>query len=199
MSEQLEVGAYGLNPVSTTTVPPAEEPLTVEQAKLRAGLAWPTSDPREQLMTDFLATARRKVETDGVLALLTQTRVLQYDAVPVVLQLPRPLQTVSIAVKHTDGSSETLDPSTYIVDLAGGRVAFLSWPSALRVIQPWTITVVAGWETPDDVPPEIVHMVGLLTAHYATLGRDLALLDEAYDVPYGYGDLIEPWRPLVLP
>lgn len=193
-------GEWGRHAVSTLLEGPTEEPITVTDAKQLAGLDWPSTDPREDLMKTWLATARRKVETDASLALLTQRRAIQYDAVPTVLQLPaRPLQSVSVAIVSSDGSTATLDPSTYLVDLVGGRIAFLTAPSNLRVFQPWTFTVTAGYESPSDIPPELVHLVGLLTAHYATLGRDLALLDEAYEVPYGYCDLIEPWRPLVLP
>ena len=192
-------GEWGRNPVSTMLTPPTEEPITVAEAKLRAGLDWPTTDPREDLMKKFLATARRKVETDACLAFLTQERQIQYDAVPAVLQLPvRPLQAVSIGITYQDGSTTTLDPSAYLVDLAGGRIAFVTPPTNLRVFQPWTFTVTAGYEDVDDVPPELVHLVGILVAHYATLGRDLALVDEMFQVPYGYDDLIAPWRPEVL-
>lgn len=189
----------GSNPVMTTTVPPAIEPLTLVQAKLAAGLDWADGDPRDAQMQGFLTTSRRKVESDAEVALLTQTRLIQYDAVPAVLQLPvKPLQTVQIAIRGLSGTTAVLDPSSYQVDQAGGRIAFLTTPVGGDAWQPWQITVVAGWTSPEEIPAELVHLVGLLTAHCATLGRDLALLDQALPVPYGYDELIAPWRPQVL-
>jgi uncharacterized phiE125 gp8 family phage protein len=192
---------YGTGLVSAVTVAPTDEPLTVTEAKLRAALDWPDGDPRDDLMRGFIATARRKVETDGELALLTQTRVLQYDAVPAVLQLPvRPLQqVVAVTVTHTDGLAEVLPSTAYTVDLLGGRVAFTTWPTDLRAFQAWMIEVVAGWTAPAALPPELTHLVGLMTAHTATIGRDLTTVGTIIaTTPYGYDELIAPWRPVMV-
>jgi hypothetical protein len=44
----------------------------------------------------------------------------------------------------------------------------------------------------------LVQAVGLLTAHYATLGRDLALSGTMTPVPMGYEEAIAPYRLIVL-
>jgi hypothetical protein len=127
---------------------PAFEPLTLEEAKLRAGLDWPAGDPRDALMDSFIKAARQKVEQDTGLALAEQTRLV-----------PRGW----------------------------------SFPEATS----GTYLVVAGWPTAAALQAEaplLVQAVGLLVAHLATLGRDLATLDEPFVVPLGYEELIQPFR-----
>jgi uncharacterized phiE125 gp8 family phage protein len=198
--------------VSVLVTPPVLEPLTLLEAKLRAGLEWTPGDPRDALMTVFLAAARSKVETDTGLALLTQTRDVYLDALPgSVITLPRgarPLQSVT-SFKSTDtaGVVQTLDPSQYVVDLASGRVGLAlggSWPSDLRPFQPYVLRIVAGWASVallTAAEPMLVHLVGRLTAHYATLGRDLASAGNlsVTEVPFGYEDDIAAYRPVVVP
>jgi uncharacterized phiE125 gp8 family phage protein len=197
-----DVPMRGLHPVAVLLEPPQTEPLTLPQAKLRAGLDWADGDPRDDLMKSFIAAARAKLERETEVAFLTQTRAIYYDAVPAILQLPvRPLQSATVAALLVDGSESPINTSGYTVDLAGGRIAFgdVTVPADTRGFQPWVITVVAGYEDVADIPPDLAQLHGLLTAHWATLGRDLARIDQTYDVPYGYDDLVLPWRPMVLP
>lgn len=200
----LRVGRrLSLHPVSVLVTPPTQEPLTVDQGKLRAGLDWDPGDPRDALMTGFIAAARHKVEQDTGLALLTQTRDVYYDAVlEDAITLPAqslPLQSVaSIKTTDTAGAVNTLATTEYTVDLVSGRISVSQtgvWPTDLRRFQPWVIRIVSGWATPDALlaqAPLLVHAVGLLVAHYATRGRDLASADGITEVPYGYADVIVP-------
>jgi hypothetical protein len=90
------------------------------------------------------------------------------------------------------------------VDAASGRIGLAesgSWPTDLRTFQPWVIRVVAGWTSVaalTTAAPLLVHAVGLLTAHYATLGRDLASLEPASEIPQGYADVISAYVPVVV-
>lgn len=179
--------------------------LDLDQAKLRAGLDWPAGDPRDALMEDFVATATSTVQIDTAFALLTQTRdVVAYGALPAEVVLPaqsRPLQSVdSITYVDDAGATQTVDPATYAVDLVRARIAIRSgssWPVNASPFAAWTIRIVAGWEDVDSVPPKLVQAVGLLVAHLATAGRDLASVDAFTEVPYGYDDCIAPYRPVV--
>jgi uncharacterized phiE125 gp8 family phage protein len=211
--------AYRVDPryphaISVCTVQPTEEPITLEQAKLRAGLSWTSggspADPRDDLMLSFIKAARSKVEHDTGLALITQTRDVYFDAVRgTVIVLPwqcMPLQAVtSIETIDTAGAVHVMDPASYVVDGAGGRIALAqgaSWPSNLRAFQPWTITLVAGWEDAATLAadaPALTHAVGLLTAHYATTGRDVVLEDRrVIETPQGYAQILEPYLPITL-
>lgn len=202
------VTVAGAGGTVTRTIP--VEPLTLVEGKLRAGLDWVGGDPRDGLMTGFIAAARSKVEQDTGLALLLQTRDVFFDALPrqgpiVLPAQSRPLQAVtSIASIDTSDSVNTLDAANYVVDLASGRIglSLLSvWPTDLRPFQPWAIRIVSGWPSVaalQAAAPLLVHAVGLLTAHYATLGRDLASLDPATEVPQGYADVISSYVPVVV-
>jgi uncharacterized phiE125 gp8 family phage protein len=194
--------------VSVLVTPPVLEPVTLLEAKLRAGLDWVAGDPRDGLMTSFIAAARSKVEQDTGLALLTQTRDVSFDAIAGTLTLPalcKPLQAVT-SLKYTDaaGAVQTLAPATYVVDLAGARIGLAlgdAWPTDLRPFQPYVLRIVSGWASVallTAAEPMLVHLVGRLVAHYATLGRDLASVDPAALVPLGYEDDIAAYRPVTV-
>jgi len=189
------------------TVPPAVEPLTLAEVKGRAGLDWVVGDSRDPMLLDFLAAARSKVEKDSGYALLTQTWALYFDALPGgVIPLPlRPLQSVT-SLKSTDaaGVVTTVDPASYLVD-SDGRIGLTSgavWPSDGRSFRPFELIVVAGWTTAEllkKAHPLLVHAVGLLTAHYATAGRDLATVGTIVSTtPQGYDDAMSSYLPVSL-
>jgi uncharacterized phiE125 gp8 family phage protein len=205
--------AYAIAPhaVSILVTPPALEPLTLEQGKLRAGLDWVAGDPRDDLMVGFIAAARSKVEQDTGLALLTQTRDVYLDSVQQrTIALPsqsRPLQDVtSIKSTDTSGAVNTLDPANYVVDLSSGRIGLAVagvWPTDLRYFQPWVIRIVSGYvdvAALTAAAPGLVHAVGLMTAHYATVGRDIAAVERVsgIEVPFGYEDAIAPYKLVVV-
>jgi hypothetical protein len=158
--------------------PPTSEPLTLDEAKLRAGLDWPTGDPRDEMMNDFIAAARSKVEQDTGLALLTQTRDVYYDGSPLTAPLLRiagqswPVQSIVSVTPYP--------PPPEVVPLRerGPRVKPEPDPPP---------------DFPDLVPGEAV--VIQVIAGYA----NLASADMTTEVPQGYCDLITPYVPLLLP
>jgi uncharacterized phiE125 gp8 family phage protein len=190
--------------VVRVVTPPAQEPLTVTEVLLLSGLSWPAGDPREALVTRYIAAARSKVEYDTGLALLTQTLDLSLDAVcDRVIHLPtQPLQSVtSVQTIDTGGATNTLDPSQYHVDLVSARIGLSvtgAWPSDLRPFQPWVISIVVGYVSIAAIPPLLLHAVGLLAAHYTTLGRDVVTTEAMTAVPYGYAEAIAPHTAMVL-
>lgn len=193
--------------VGTVTRTRAQEPLTLDEAKLRAGLDWVAGDPRDALMAGFISAARQKVELDTGLSLLYQVRDVFYDVLtePDII-LPAgglPLvDVVAITSIDSAGLEHTMPPTSYVLDHRGGRIGLAvgaAWPSDLRSFQPFRMRIVAGWPQPAAVPPLLVHAVGLLTAHYATAGRDLATVGmNITTTPYGYDEAIAPFIQLVL-
>ncbi|MEP7304211.1 MAG: hypothetical protein ABJA98_01710 [Acidobacteriota bacterium] len=186
---------------------PVLEPLTLEQAKLRAGLDWAAGDPRDVLMTGFIQTARNQVERETGVALLEQTHAVPIRAGCRTFELPfRPVTSVVVeAVDPTTGVVTAWSASPYVIDPSSvdptpARITLPSggvWPSGLRA------TLVVGFETVEELQasaPGLVHAVGLLTAHYATLGRDLAVVDAGglLAIPMGYEDAIAPYRLVTL-
>lgn len=208
VSVPVAVTVAGAGGTLTRTI--AVEPLTLAEGKLRAGLDWVDGDARDALMLGFIATARSKVEQDTGLALLAQLRDVYLDALPggpfSLPMLSRPLQAV-VTMQSTDpaGLVATLDPAGYTVDLVSGRIGLAlgyAWPSDLRLLQPWVIRIVAGRPSVAQLlaeAPLLVHAVGLLTAHYATVGRDLTPVGTIIaTTPQGYEDAISSYTQVTL-
>jgi uncharacterized phiE125 gp8 family phage protein len=183
---------------SVLALPIEAEPLTLDEAKLRAGLDWTVGDPRDALMTDFIMAARAQVEQDTGLALPEQERDLLLDTVPGFIayrDLPTqctPLVAVSTVTAIDSAGAETvLDPTAYTVVLSNDGLA-LTILTPPADVQRYVVRITSGFEL---LPPSLLQAVGLLTAHYATIGRDLAIEDKhVVATPYGYPEAIQAWR-----
>lgn len=192
----------------TATLTTAVEPITLAEGKLYAGLDWVDGDARDNLMRNFIRSARLKVEHDTGLAIRLQVRDIFVDAIDAP-GLPWPTQTTPLqavsAITWTDtaGAVTTVGTSVYQVDLAGRRIALVpgqAWPSGdFRALSAWTLRIVSGFPTIAAIPAPLVHWIGVLTAHYATVARDLAVTGTIInEVPMGYDDGIQPYRLEVL-
>lgn len=186
----------------------AVEPLTLADGKLRAGLEWVDGDPRDALMRGFIQMARSQVQRDTGVVPLLETYDVFFDALPSPIVLPwRPVAALtSIASIDSAGVVNTLGVTNYHLDPGSdapvparvGLADLGAWPTDLRSFQPYVLRIVVGYASIALIPPWVVHAVGLLTAHYATLGRDLASLTPAERVPYGYEDAISGSRLVVV-
>lgn len=180
--------------------PPAEEPLTLGEAKDHLRV---TSTDEDSLIGRLIVVARQAVERRLGRALITQTLDYTLDAFPTgdVIELPRPPLRSVTSVKHTpDGGVETTFASaSYLVDTTGnpGRIVLAvnqSWPSdLLQAANGVVIRFVAGYgAAPTDVPEPIrqalaVHL-GTLYEHRealvaGTIVTPLATIDRLLD-PY---------------
>jgi hypothetical protein len=211
---QFLIGAPWSQPravASRLVTPPTEEPLTLVQAKLRAGLDWPDGDPMDGLMNSFIAAARSQVEQDTGLALITQTRDVffmfdpsEYGLFPIsgagsqygygywapagawIYPLPwqaLPLQSMDALTVQPVNQDVTIDSGT-------GFVTWAQPPTgAWRIVSGWPDAATLLLEA-----PLLVQAVGLLVAHFATAGRDLVSDRTQSKVPYGYEEAIAPYR-----
>jgi uncharacterized phiE125 gp8 family phage protein len=188
---------------SVLVTPPTEEPLTVDEAKLRAGLEWAPTDPREALVPKYIAAARHLVERETGLALLTQTRDIYFW--PYDPTQPLPLPSQSTPLQQITGLVEWAPSDLVPTPLGPAKRAM----QGLVVPKPQTgvpigagakMTIVAGWPTAADLAteaPTLVQAVGLLVAHMLTLGRDLAITGAVAaisETPQGFEDCIAPHR-----
>lgn len=206
VSIPLPVTVAGAGGTITRTI--ARKPLTLAEGKGWAGLDWADGDARDVLMTGFIAAAAAKVEQDTGYALLRRTIDVYADALPAQgpVTLPvRPLQAVrAITSIDTAGDAHELDAATYVVDLASARIGLALggvWPTDLRPFQPYVLRIVVGWPSVAQLlerDPLLVHAVGLLTAHYATVGRDLTTVGTIATTPYGYDDAISGYVPVTV-
>ena len=184
--------AWPLSVWSVLVEGPTVEPLTLDEAKLRAGLDWTPGDPRDPLLEDFIRAARAQVEQDTGLALLTQTRDV-YVLVPAAA-LPSQTQPTQSITPLLPTRATVARPWPY----QPGRLAVFdpAWDA------PASYRVVAGWPNPAALraeAPTLLHAVGLLVAHYATLGRDLARTEPTSPVVHGYEDAIAAHRLIWVP
>lgn len=155
------------------TVQPASEPVTLAEFKAHQRI---DGSDEDDLLQGYLAAARQACELEARRAFVTQTLQLTLDNWPCTahLTLPRPpLQSVS-GVIYVDnaGASHTMSAADYIVDASSepGRIWLAygkSWPS--ETLQPGpaiTISFVAGYGSPVDVPPIYKQAILLTAGHY---------------------------------
>jgi uncharacterized phiE125 gp8 family phage protein len=184
------------------TVPPAEEPLTLAQAKRWCRI---TTDEEDQDVLDFLAGARRFVERETELALITQTVEVKLDGFwcgKLPLPMP-PLQSVeSVKYVDTDGAEQTLDPAVYRVSTheRPGTVWLAtdqSWPATKDEREVVTITFKAGFgDTPADVlaaAPNLIHALRMICGQYDRL-REAVVDGTLTEVPLGVRSLLASER-----
>jgi len=176
--------------------PPAEEPVSLEAAKLH--LRNPP-DLEDDLVAELIVAARRMCEGWLRRTFITSTweltldgfpgcryygddlRSLERDAVGTRygIQLPNPplISVTSIKYVAGDGTTQTVDPSRYQVETGTpGRVvpiAGSSWPTTRRQPGAVTIRFVAGYGDAADVPASIkIAMKLYLTSLYENRGED---------------------------
>jgi len=150
--------------------PPAIEPITLEEA--RTHIRSDSADDGTEV-TQFIETARVKMEAKLRRALITQTLDIFRDSFPGllgVIEIPRPpTQSVtSITYLDTNGDSQTLSASNYVVTTNSTPARIVpadgeQWPDTQVMVDAVTIRIVAGYgDAAADVPAPIVQ--GMLLA-----------------------------------
>lgn len=145
-------------PALKTYAAPTVEPLTVDQVMEHLRL-----DEYETMLPLLIASARASAEAATSLALMTQTLDLYLDAFPAAeIVLPRsPLQSVtSITYTDTDGATQTLAASEYLVDTASAPPRIVpaygkSWPSTRQQINAVKVRFVCGHTDAASVPADV--------------------------------------------
>ncbi len=180
---------------------PAQEPLTLEEAKRFLRI---TTDAEDDVVAALIAAARKRIERGTELALITQTVEVKLDGFwgSCAIELPMPPLQAVVSVQYLDstGALQTLPADTYKVSthrrpgrvwLASGK----SWPTTKDEREAVTITFKAGFgDDPVDVPPNLIHAMRMLCAHYDR-NREAVLAGEAPQiVPEGVETLISGER-----
>lgn len=151
--------------------PPAEEPVTLAEAKAHLRLE---HDLDDAYVTQLIVAARQYVEKICWRALVSQTWELVLNEFPVsdYIELPKgELRSItSVTYVDANGATQTWDAANYEVDSVTipGRIRLgylLSWPSGSRTV--WnavTIRYVVGWANAAAVPAPIKQAVLLLVS-----------------------------------
>lgn len=184
------------------TVPPAVEPLSLDEAKAHLRVEHAEED---DLIERLIAAARETVERQTGRALITQGFACWLDAWPapvhgrISVELPRPpLQSVeSVTLYDTADAEHEIVPENYVVDLASssGRIVLKSLTGlnpVLRAANAIAVAFTAGFgDAGEDVPEPLRQAVRLLAAHYYE-NREAANGNGA--LPLSVEALLRPYR-----
>lgn len=182
------------------TTPPAEQPLTLTQAKghIRVELAETADD---ELIRSQVRAATLAAETFTMRQFVTATYELFLDGFPTVIDIPRPpLQTVnSIKYIDTDGNEQTVSSSVYTVDTASmvGRIVLAyeqSWPDTRAQIQAVTVNYDAGYGMRTAVPADILAAIKLTLGHLYENREEVVVGVSANILPKASESLLYPYR-----
>lgn len=170
----------------TLVTAPATEPVSVAEVKAFCKIEEEDTS-EDDLLESLIRTARRACEEHTKRACITQTwkmvmdRFYDYQGDPDGLTalsylcgdnaigLSRePVQSItSIKMTDTVNAQTTVDPATYTLDAAGGRILLnlgYSWPTDLRDFAAVEVTYACGYGDAEDVPDPIKQAILLFVA-----------------------------------
>ncbi|SDT98968.1 head-tail connector protein [Stappia sp. ES.058] len=184
------------------STPPAQEPVTLEEARAHLRVSGTEEDP---LISGLIAAARQHLERATRRALITQGWRLYLDAWPPgrIIRLPvAPVFSVDgITVYDGEGLPVVLTAADFRLDGHAEpprlRVAAAA-PAAMSGFNGIEVEFTAGYGADGDaVPPALRQAILVLVAHWfdnRAAGFDLATAA----VPVGWSALLEPYRMLRL-
>jgi len=184
----------------TLTSGPAEEPVTVAEAKALLRIDGSAEDI---LIASLIVTSRLHVETALGLALITQGWRLTLDVWPDggVVRFPlRPIQSItSVTVKDVAGTPTTVTAEDYLLDGLAVRPRLIArdgkWPAPGLRANGIDIQFAAGiGDEPEDIPQPIRHAILLLVAHWYEHRDPLEIGAAAAAIPAAVSDLLKPYR-----
>lgn len=157
---------------SVLVTPPAEEPITLADAKAQCRV---THSAEDDLIGSYVSAARQYAEEYTKRAFITQTWRAVLDAFPSLpssrLFLPRPPVISITEVAYTDGSgvSQALADESYVFEAHPIEPYLLpiyatDWPIARDFAGAVRITYQAGYGAADAVPEAIKQAIRLLVA-----------------------------------
>jgi len=177
------------------TVEPSDMPVTLVEAKAQCRVQFADED---QLIEDLIAAATSMVEHYIGRSLTTQTWRLTLDKFTDRIVLPRgPVQSIS-AFTYFDaaGVSQTVPGTTYAFDGDADpqmvvRQPSASWPSVGNLINPVSITYVAGYSALDR---DIKQAILMLVANWFENRETLLTGTIVAQMPFGTMALLENHR-----
>lgn len=182
------------------TVGPTEDPVSLAEFKSHANLY---GTDRDGECAGLLIAARDHVQQYLGRALCTQTVQMFLDAFPegdeFDLALAPAQSVTSITYLDRAGVSQTLAPSTYVLDGDGcpARIALAAnavWPATAERIRAVTVTYVAGYGSAGAVPESIRHAIKLLASHYLENKEAVIVGQTPSEIPLGVDRLLSLYR-----
>ena len=176
---------------------PAEEPVTLEQAKAQCRV---DAADEDALIASLIPAARESVEHLLGRALMTQTLERTLDAFPagaIALAMPPVSAVTSIQYIDTDGAEQTLAAELYVLDADADPPSVrpapgAAWPSTYGVPNAVRVRFVAGHADADAVPQAVRHWILLVVGHWYA-NREAAGVRQMPVLPFVDG-LLDRWR-----
>lgn len=170
--------------VSVTTQP-AEEPVTLAQAKLHCRVD--TSD-EDTLITALIVSARQLVESYCKRSLISQTRKLTLNGFPGCDFIELPYGPVASVTSVTSYNSDNDDAvfSTDAYKLGADKIYLndgYTWPSSLRDHDSCEIVYVAGRANADSLEQEFKQAVLMIVGHWYENRETVAVGTIAPEMP----------------
>lgn len=181
------------------TAEPAEEPITLAEAKLH--LAVDASDT-DALITLLIKAARRQAEHQMQRSLIDQEWTLTLDGFPdeVRLHMGRVSAITSVAYVDADGVTQTLAGANYYLDNKGAYTQWLvpaygtAWPSTRDQANAVTVVYRAGEAGAASVPEDIKQWILLMVGQWFAT-REAGVEKAIAEVPRGFwAGLLDPYR-----
>jgi uncharacterized phiE125 gp8 family phage protein len=154
----------------TLITAPAQEPVTVEEAKAHLR---ETSNDSDELIRSLIIAARQYVEKRTARQLVTATWELSLDELQNQVELPLPPLVSITSVKYTNADGVVTTVATTVYEITSGlepgflRLAYNQiWPTDyLSFSDVWKIRYVAGYGAASVVPEAIKAAIKLYVAH----------------------------------
>ena len=175
---------------------PAVEPVLLAEAKAHLRL---DGNAEDELLGAMIAAARVAVETEIRRVLIAQSWRAVFDSWPtygIVLPVRPALEVDDVRAVDRHGAAIPVAPDDYAFDRADGSVRLFAFvPEAVR----YEIDFTAGYGPSGlDVPQPIRQAIRLLVTHWYE-HRAAAIAGEvAAPAPFGYRELVAPYRRLAL-
>lgn len=187
---------------ATLLTAPAEEPLTLAEAKAFLRL---DHDDDDTLVAALIASARLHVEALTRRALVTQTWRVTRDAWPAngrLALLPAPVRNiVSVTVAAAGGAVQAVPAESFDADFAAAPAVLAFAPGSLPAPgmrkAGIAVTFEAGYGAAADVPAPLRQAVRLIAAHYYE-NRGALPGNGAAPLPASLAPLVAPYRVLAL-
>lgn len=178
----------------TTHTPPAQEPVTLAEAKLACAIDTDLTEHDSLLSTLLIPAAREQCEHLLGRALINQVLDCTLDAFPAAgIELPRlPVQgIVAVDYLDADGVQQTVPDTDYVLDVASDVEAWVrpvtAWPQALCSTNAVRVRYTAGYGATGTAVPAnirwwILQRVATLYRYREAIqaGTSIAALPRAY-------------------
>lgn len=185
---------------TTLITPPATEVVTVADMHAQGRVSTSAED---SLVTRYIVAARRSIEAEARRQFITATYEYSLDRFPWgIIKLPLPPIQSLTWIKYLDmsGNLQTLDSSTYVVDLKSEPARIMPdfgkvFPVTRPIFNAVTIRFVAGYgDNPADVPATY-HTAIQLFAQELYEHREATTDKQLFEVPLGIKRLLatESW------